>query len=85
MLISGANAKQEYAFGPLPSFAMTRTSRLCSHLPHSIHLQLTALRYGTPINAGETIDIPFSFHSEIAPQDLGLVVLVDFSDAVRFL
>ncbi|RUS18271.1 translocon-associated protein, alpha subunit [Endogone sp. FLAS-F59071] len=42
---------------------------------------LTALRYETPINAGETIDIPFSFHSEIAPQDLGLVVLVDFVDA----
>ncbi|RUS27276.1 translocon-associated protein, alpha subunit [Jimgerdemannia flammicorona] len=41
---------------------------------------LTALRYDTPIGTGETVDIPFSFHSEIAPQDLGLVVLVDFLD-----
>lgn len=42
---------------------------------------ITAIKYGTNIGPKETADIPFVFYSEFAPQELGLVVVVDFSDA----
>jgi len=41
---------------------------------------LTAIKYGTNVGPKETADIPFVFYSEFAPQELGLVVVVDFSD-----
>jgi len=41
---------------------------------------ITALRYDVNVGPKESADIPFTFYSEFPPQEIGLVVVVDFSD-----
>jgi len=41
---------------------------------------ITAIRYDVNVGPKESADISFHFYSEFPPQDMGLVVVVDFSD-----
>ncbi|KAM3582609.1 hypothetical protein VKS41_005252 [Umbelopsis sp. WA50703] len=42
---------------------------------------LSVYKYDLTIPAKQKIAIPYQFHSEFSPQDLGLTVIIDFSDA----
>lgn len=44
---------------------------------------LTAFKYGVPVPAMDHIDVPYSFYSEFKPQELGLLIIVDFSDEAK--
>ena len=54
--------------------------------PRSNHFhtscQLSVFKYDLTIPAKQKVAIPYQFHSEFAPQDLGLTVIIDFSDSV---
>ncbi|GAB5586972.1 hypothetical protein Unana1_01872 [Umbelopsis nana] len=42
---------------------------------------LSVFKYDLTIPAKQKVAIPYQFHSEFAPQDLGLTVIIDFSDS----
>ncbi|CAO3659918.1 unnamed protein product [Umbelopsis ramanniana] len=42
---------------------------------------LSVYKYDLTIPAKQKVAIPYQFHSEFAPQDLGLTVIIDFSDS----
>lgn len=44
---------------------------------------LSVYKYDLTIPAKQKIAIPYQFHSEFSPQDLGLTVIIDFSDAKK--
>jgi hypothetical protein len=44
---------------------------------------LTATRYGNPLSAESSLQIPYNFYSEYAPGEHGLVIFVDLLADVR--
>lgn len=70
----------------LNSFSVVTTVKMVlfiSNWPHLVPLcQLSVFKYDLTIPAKQKVAIPYQFHSEFAPQDLGLTVIIDFSDSV---
>lgn len=44
---------------------------------------MTATRYGNPLSAESSLQIPYNFYSEYAPGEHGLVIFVDLLADVR--